>query len=102
MSILDLFQLNPASRVPNTNGKTLNGLREEIAGHINKVTGAYREKLIRSEPANRFGRLRGRNDERGKIPPIRNSSITTKEIPMGMGLAKPRNRTLAKVNIGLF
>jgi hypothetical protein len=53
VSILDLFELNPASRVPHTSFKTLNGVKEEIANQLNKLTPFNKEKVVRSQPQNR-------------------------------------------------
>jgi hypothetical protein len=64
VSLLDLFQLNPASRIPNTPGKTLSGVREEVSNYISKVGAVYRDKLIRSQPVNRLGRLGVKQEEK--------------------------------------
>lgn len=50
VSILDLFEFNPASRIPHTPMKNLQGVRQEILTHINKVSMSYKEKFIRSQP----------------------------------------------------
>ena len=38
VSILDLFELNPASRIPHTPLKNLSGVKEDIMSQLNKLT----------------------------------------------------------------
>jgi len=102
VSILDLFSLNPASRIPNTPYKNLAGVRQEILEHINKASMKYNNKLNRTPltqgTINQVVRgLTNVNNE--KMPRrymIRAPSIeSSKEIQFN----KLRNKTLAKVNI---
>jgi hypothetical protein len=76
--------------------KTLGSIKEEIVNQLTKVTPFSKEKIARSQ-ANKPIRI-GMNMERGRGW-IRAPSIASgKEI----GFNKLRNRTIAKINIGLF
>lgn len=50
MSILDLFELNPASRIPQTSMKHLAGVRQEILDQINKTSLAYNNSKLPKTP----------------------------------------------------
>jgi hypothetical protein len=43
---LDLYELNPASRVPHTPMKSLAGVRQEIMNQLNKISMSY--KIVRT------------------------------------------------------
>lgn len=78
VSILDLFQLNPASRLPHTPLKDLTGVRQEILNHINKTALSYTAKIGRS-PANQ-GTIKslkpiGGNERKGRGQLVRAPSI---------------------------
>lgn len=97
---MDLFQLNPASRLPHTPFKDINGVRQDILNQLNKAALSYNAKMTRT-PATQ-GTIKSlkpivSNDRRGRGHFIRAPSIeSSKEIHFN----KLRNRTLAKVIIG--
>jgi hypothetical protein len=94
VSLLDLFELNPASRIPHSPLKSLSNIKEEISNQLTKGTPFNRDKITRSQ-ANKPFRIIG---ERGRGW-IRAPSIeSNKDICFN----KLRNRTIAKINIGLF
>ena len=104
VSILDLFSLNPASRIPNTPFKNLAGIRQEILEHINKTNMTYssNNKMVRSPiTQGNIRQIRGlpilQTDKIAKRILVRAPSIeSSKEVPLN----KLRNKTIAKVNIG--
>lgn len=97
VSILDLFELNPASRIPHTSMKSLAGIKEEISNQLTKGALFNKEKIARTPVTTKQIRMGGNMDRgRGwiKVPSISSSK--------DIGFNKLRNRTIAKINIGQF
>ena len=86
--------MNPASRIPHTSLKSLSGIKEDINNQLTKGTPFNREKITRSK-ANKPFRI---NPERGRAW-IRAPSIESNK---EKAFNKLRNRTIAKINIGLL
>jgi hypothetical protein len=94
VSLLDLFELNPASRIPHTHLKSLANIKEEISNQLTKGTPFNRDKITRSQANKPLRVMPERPRGWVRAPSIDSSKENA--------LNKLRNRTVAKINIGLF
>ena len=86
--------MNPASRVPHSTMKTLEGVKKEVENQINKISPNFKDNYIRTQPTKKLIRM-GTNGDRGRGI-IRGPSL---QYNKDIGLNKHRNKTLTKVNI---
>ncbi len=64
ISILDLFDLNPASRIPNTTYQTLDNIRKEITSNLIGGNSSYFVRKFVGKPISQQSIKSGKNENK--------------------------------------